>query len=102
MSSLSCSPGLIVYRLSPSKTQDDCFLFGTDEVSPQDQHTYIRACYQCGPLQKLLDNQASEDKLPSLSTLTVSQGPFTRYMCDWYNSQFAAAQRCQRMRNSNE
>jgi hypothetical protein len=36
------------------------FLFGTDEVAPQDQQTYLRVYYQYGPLWKLLDARASE------------------------------------------
>jgi hypothetical protein len=38
----------------------DRFLFGTDEVAPQDQQTYLRVYNQYGPLWNLLDNQASE------------------------------------------
>jgi len=38
----------------------DRFLFGTDEVAPQDQETYLRVYYQYGPLWKLLDARASE------------------------------------------
>ncbi len=38
----------------------DRFLFGTDEVAPSDQQTYLRVYYQYGPLWKLLDNDASE------------------------------------------
>jgi predicted TIM-barrel fold metal-dependent hydrolase len=38
----------------------DRFLFGTDEVAPQDQQTYLRVYRQYGPLWKLLDAQASE------------------------------------------
>jgi hypothetical protein len=38
----------------------DRFLFGTDEVAPPDQQTYLRVYYQYGPLWKLLNNQASE------------------------------------------
>jgi hypothetical protein len=38
----------------------DRFVFGTDEVAPQDQQTYLRVYYQYGPLWKLLDPRASE------------------------------------------
>jgi hypothetical protein len=38
----------------------DRFLFGTDEVAPRDQETYLRVYYQYGPLWKLLDARASE------------------------------------------
>jgi len=38
----------------------DRFLFGTDEVAPLNQETYLRVYYQYGPLWKLLDNDASE------------------------------------------
>jgi hypothetical protein len=38
----------------------DRFLFGTDEVAPPNQETYLRVYYQYGPLWKLLDNDASE------------------------------------------
>src|SRR5579864_1612361 len=38
----------------------DRFLFGTDEVAPSNQETYLRVYYQYGPLWKLLDNDASE------------------------------------------
>jgi hypothetical protein len=38
----------------------DRFLFGTDEVAPQDQQTYLRVYRQYDPLWKLLDNEASE------------------------------------------
>jgi len=38
----------------------DRFLFGTDEVSPQDQPTYLRVYRQYDPLWKLLDSHASE------------------------------------------
>jgi hypothetical protein len=38
----------------------DRFLFGTDEVAPPDQQTYLRVYYQYDPLWKLLNNQASE------------------------------------------
>ena len=38
----------------------DRFLFGTDEVAPLNQETYLRVYYQYGPLWKLLDRDASE------------------------------------------
>jgi hypothetical protein len=38
----------------------DRFLFGTDEVAPPNQETYLRVYYQYGPLWKLLDSDASE------------------------------------------
>ena len=38
----------------------DRFLFGTDEVAPADQETYLRVYNQYGPLWDLLDKQASE------------------------------------------
>ena len=38
----------------------DRVLFGTDEVAPQDQQTYLRVYRQYDPLWKLLDNGASE------------------------------------------
>jgi predicted TIM-barrel fold metal-dependent hydrolase len=38
----------------------DRFLFGTDDVAPLNQETYLRVYYQYGPLWKLLDNDASE------------------------------------------
>lgn len=38
----------------------DRFLFGTDEVAPKDQQTYLRVYVQYGPLWKLLSSDASE------------------------------------------
>src|SRR5215212_8697148 len=38
----------------------DRFLFGTDEVAPKDQETYLRVYNQYVPLWKLLDREASE------------------------------------------
>jgi amidohydrolase family protein len=38
----------------------DRFLFGTDEVAPQDQQKYLRVFDQYAPLFQLLSNQASE------------------------------------------
>ncbi|HYY41767.1 MAG TPA: hypothetical protein VE775_03480, partial [Pyrinomonadaceae bacterium] len=38
----------------------DRFLFGTDEVAPKDQETYLRVYNQYAPLWKLLDREASE------------------------------------------
>lgn len=38
----------------------DRFLFGTDEVAPPDQETYLRVYQQYAPLWKLLDREASE------------------------------------------
>ncbi len=38
----------------------DRFLFGTDEVAPPDQETYLRVYQQYGPLWKLLSKEASE------------------------------------------
>jgi hypothetical protein len=38
----------------------DRFLFGTDEVAPQDQQKYLKVYYAYGPLWELLDKQASE------------------------------------------
>jgi hypothetical protein len=38
----------------------DRFLFGTDEVAPKDQETYLRVYKQYAPLWKLLDPAASE------------------------------------------
>src|SRR5215203_5593156 len=38
----------------------DRFLFGTDEVAPKDQETYLRVYNQYAPLWKLLDPAASE------------------------------------------
>jgi hypothetical protein len=38
----------------------DRFLFGTDEVAPQDQQKYLKVYYSYGPLWELLDRQASE------------------------------------------
>src|SRR5947207_822688 len=38
----------------------DRFLFGSDEVAPPDQQTYLRVYHQYDPLWKLLDDQASE------------------------------------------
>lgn len=38
----------------------DRFLFGTDEVAPKDQETYLRVYKQYAPLWKLLDREASE------------------------------------------
>ncbi len=38
----------------------DRFLFGTDEVAPPDQETYLRVYHQYAPLWKLLDREASE------------------------------------------
>src|SRR5919107_434011 len=38
----------------------DRFLFGTDEVAPPDQETYLRVYNQYAPLWKLLDREASE------------------------------------------
>ena len=43
-----CNPGMA----KSSKTQDP-FFFGTDEVGPQDQKSYLRAYYQYGPPWKL-------------------------------------------------
>jgi len=37
----------------------DRFLFGTDEVAPQDQQKYLRVYYQYGPLWQLLNKEAS-------------------------------------------
>ncbi len=54
---------------SPASTQavadlinryPDRFLFGTDEVAPPDQQTYLRVYQQYGPLWKLLSKDASE------------------------------------------
>jgi predicted TIM-barrel fold metal-dependent hydrolase len=54
---------------SPASTQavadlinryPDRFLFGTDEVAPPDQETYLRVYQQYGPLWKLLSKDASE------------------------------------------
>ncbi len=38
----------------------DRFLFGTDEVAPSDQETYLRVYQQYAPLWKLLDRETSE------------------------------------------
>jgi Amidohydrolase len=38
----------------------DRFVFGTDEVAPKDQETYLRVYNQYEPLWKLLDREASE------------------------------------------
>jgi hypothetical protein len=38
----------------------DRFLFGTDEVAPKDQETYLRVFRQYDPLWRLLDEKASE------------------------------------------
>lgn len=38
----------------------DRFLFGTDEVAPENQETYLRVYNQYAPLWKLLDREASE------------------------------------------
>jgi hypothetical protein len=38
----------------------DRFLFGTDEVAPRDQETYLRVYNQYAPLWKLLDRETSE------------------------------------------
>lgn len=38
----------------------DRFLFGTDEVAPADQQTYLKVYYQYGPLWKILNPDASE------------------------------------------
>jgi predicted TIM-barrel fold metal-dependent hydrolase len=38
----------------------DRFVFGTDEVAPPDQQTYLRVYRQYDQLWKLLDNEASE------------------------------------------
>ena len=38
----------------------DRFLFGTDEVAPQDQQKYLKVYYAYRPLWELLDKQASE------------------------------------------
>lgn len=38
----------------------DRFLFGTDEVAPADQSTYLKVFYQYSPLWKLLNPEASE------------------------------------------
>src|SRR5919107_3512551 len=38
----------------------DRFLFGTDEVAPKDQETYLRVYNQYAPLWKLLGREASE------------------------------------------
>jgi hypothetical protein len=38
----------------------DRFLFGTDEVAPSDQETYLRVYHQYAPLWKLLDTKTSE------------------------------------------
>src|SRR5215204_5076751 len=38
----------------------DRFIFGTDEVAPKDQETYLRVYNQYAPLWKLLDREASE------------------------------------------
>ena len=38
----------------------DRFLFGTDEVAPPDQQTYLRVYYKYGPLWRLLNEQACE------------------------------------------
>jgi len=38
----------------------DRFLFGTDEVAPPDQPTYLRVYYQYEPLWNMLDKKASE------------------------------------------
>jgi predicted TIM-barrel fold metal-dependent hydrolase len=38
----------------------DRFLFGTDEVAPQDQQKYLRVYHQYGPLWELLDKEAGE------------------------------------------
>jgi hypothetical protein len=38
----------------------DRFLFGSDEVAPPDQQTYLRVYNQYGPLWKSLDDQTSE------------------------------------------
>jgi predicted TIM-barrel fold metal-dependent hydrolase len=38
----------------------DRFLFGTDEVAPPDQQTYLRVYYQYAPLWRLLNEQACE------------------------------------------
>lgn len=38
----------------------DRFLFGTDEVSPPDQDSYLKVFHQYGPLWKLLDSKASQ------------------------------------------
>ena len=41
----------------------DRFLFGTDEVAPPDQETYLRVYHQYAPLWKLLDKGTSEKVL---------------------------------------
>jgi hypothetical protein len=38
----------------------DRFIFGTDEVAPPDQETYLRVYHQYAPLWKLLDKETSE------------------------------------------
>ena len=38
----------------------DRFLFGTDEVAPNDQQSYLKVYNEYGPLWKLLSNDASE------------------------------------------
>ena len=41
----------------------DRFLFGTDEVAPQNQEQYLRVYYQYEPLWKLLDEKTRENVL---------------------------------------
>ena len=41
----------------------DRFLFGTDEVAPQNQEQYLRVYYQYQPLWKLLDEKTREKVL---------------------------------------
>ena len=52
----------------------DRFLFGTDEVAPQNQEQYLRIYYQYQPLWRLLDENARE-KVSRVSMSGSLMGP---------------------------
>jgi len=56
---LVATPGAVKISADLINRYPDRFLFGTDEVAPTDQQTYLRVYYQYDPLWKLLDEETN-------------------------------------------
>jgi Amidohydrolase len=66
----------------------DRFLFGTDEVAPQNQQQYLKVFYQYGPLWNLLDPATSEKVRKGNYARIFDEG--RRKVRLWENAQLSA------------
>jgi len=57
---LVATPGAVKISADLINRYPDRFLFGTDEVAPTDQQTYLRVYHQYDPLWKLLDEETNQ------------------------------------------